>query len=163
MGDIARHAGLTSAAIYYHFRSRDELIDEIVTTFADEWSAMVTEALGDLATTEELAGFIDRHSDWVEANSRRATVYFVSSVGATSASETVRRETRYKLCDEAMLALERLGKPASTVDLTVRALGVVNLLEVGSTDMLRPSSSFQTLGRVKFRKSMVRMVQQLVA
>lgn len=162
VGDIARHSGLTSAAIYYHFRSRDEVIDEIVTTFAVAWSALVTEALEEVTSTGDFAELIERHNDWVEANSRRATVYFLSSVGTTTAIETVRRDTRYQLCDEAMRALKRLSDPRSTVDLTVRALGVINLLEVGSTEWLRSSASYQPLGRAKFRKSLVRMIQQLV-
>ena len=34
VSDIAAHCGLTSAAYYYHFASKDAILDEIVADFA---------------------------------------------------------------------------------------------------------------------------------
>lgn len=163
VADIARHAGLTSAAIYYHFRSRDELVDEIVATFAAEWSGVVAQGLTDLVALDGVPAFIDAVFDWIEADASRAMVYFVSSIGVTLASETVRRETRYATSREVGSTLQRLGDEASTVDLTVRSLGLVTLLEVGAADALRPAPAYRTLGRAKFRKALSGMVVKLFA
>jgi hypothetical protein len=89
-------------------------------------------------------------------------VYFVSSIGATSASESIRRETRYALTQQVQTALERLTDPMSSVDLTVRALGVVNLLEMSAADALGPSGPYRTLGKAKFRKNAARMMHTIV-
>jgi AcrR family transcriptional regulator len=74
VADIAGHAGLTPAAIYYHFRSRDELVDEIVLTFSQDWSAYVSQALEEQDSLAELRPFIDAHLDWIEQHERRAMV-----------------------------------------------------------------------------------------
>ncbi|MCX6431408.1 MAG: helix-turn-helix domain containing protein, partial [Actinobacteria bacterium] len=34
VSDIAAHCGMTPAAFYYHFASKDEILDEIVAGFA---------------------------------------------------------------------------------------------------------------------------------
>ena len=38
VSDIAAHCGMTPAAFYYHFASKDEILDEIVAEFAARWS-----------------------------------------------------------------------------------------------------------------------------
>lgn len=162
VADIAKRAGLTSAAIYYHFRSRDELVDEIVSVFAEEWSKVVTQSLAEIQDLGGLTSFIETNFDWVESHGNRAMVYFVSSIGTTLASENVRRETRYALTRAASGAVQRLGSETSTVDGTVRALGLVTLLEVGAADILRPVSSYTDLGEVKFRKTMATIAQKLL-
>jgi AcrR family transcriptional regulator len=162
VADIAGHAGLTSAAIYYHFRSRDELVDEIVRTFSAEWSTYLTSALADLASIDELPAFVDAHNDWIKQRSNTAMVYFVSSIGATSTGETIRRSTRHALTREAGIAIGRLTSSQDSVDLTVRALGLISLLEVASSDILRPSASYRTLGKAGFRRIMTDMMRTLI-
>lgn len=163
VADIAKRAGLTSAAIYYHFRSRDELVDEIVTCFAEEWTAVLTRELERLTSLDQLADFVNDHFRWIEANTHQATVYFVSSIGATLASETVRRETRYALTRVATDTVQRLGSGTSTLDVTIRALGLVTMVEVCAADALRPSSAFEELGPAKFRAAVTTMARKLFA
>ena len=37
VADIVERAGMTSAAFYYHFSSREELLEEVVEDFANQW------------------------------------------------------------------------------------------------------------------------------
>ncbi|MBC7632205.1 MAG: hypothetical protein H7290_12215 [Flavobacterium sp.] len=57
--------------------------------------------------------------------------------------------------------MQRLGNETTPVDLTVRALGIVTLLEVGAADQLRSSLSFRAPGKVKFRETLTEMMHKL--
>jgi AcrR family transcriptional regulator len=68
MRDIAESLGITKAALYYHFASKEDLLDGLVhpvmqamTDFAD------TAQTGELTTTEILSGFIHLTIDSVPA------------------------------------------------------------------------------------------------
>ena len=41
---IVRSAGMTSAAFYYHFASREEVLEVVVRRFAGHWISIVEEA-----------------------------------------------------------------------------------------------------------------------
>ena len=97
VSDIASHCGMTPAAFYYHFASKDEILDEIVAGFAAQWTEAVTAALGDIRTEDDVAAAIDAVLTWAEDHEQSARVYFVTSVGATSSCEAVRRRTRNDL------------------------------------------------------------------
>jgi len=42
VSDIAAHCGMTPAAFYYHFASKDEILDEIVADFAERCTVATT-------------------------------------------------------------------------------------------------------------------------
>src|SRR6516225_3497246 len=52
VADIVERAGMTPATFYYHFSSREELLEEIVQDFARKWIGMV-ERLLDAADTPD--------------------------------------------------------------------------------------------------------------
>jgi TetR/AcrR family acrAB operon transcriptional repressor len=50
MDQIARHARITKGAIYWHFRSKDALVDAILKRIRDEWQVVVLRPVRDGAT-----------------------------------------------------------------------------------------------------------------
>lgn len=62
--EIAEELGITKAALYYHFRSRDELLRSLVDPFLEEVEALLndTEARGDRRPREFLEFYFDLYA-----------------------------------------------------------------------------------------------------
>ncbi len=58
--EIARAAGLTKGALYHHFKSKEDVLYELVVGFMDQYKAGVDERLSEHPTAEE---FIDAQLD----------------------------------------------------------------------------------------------------
>jgi AcrR family transcriptional regulator len=59
--ELSEHMGFTKAALYYHFRTKDELLAALVEPIADEIAALadVPRPDGDAGRVELLAGYLD--------------------------------------------------------------------------------------------------------
>ncbi len=162
VSDIAAHCGMTPAAFYYHFASKDEILDEIVTGFAAEWSDRVQAALANIATTDDLAMCVDEVLTWVEEHERSARVYFVTSVGATSSCEGVRRKTRNDLARRAARTFREVSPEQERVRVAIAGLGFVTLLEIVARSRLELDASYRTLGPVRFRATAGQLAESLL-
>ncbi|MBI1350386.1 MAG: TetR family transcriptional regulator [Actinomycetales bacterium] len=162
VSDIAAHCGMTPAAFYYHFSSKDEILDEIVEDFSAQWSDVVGTALGKVKHREDLAECVDEVLAWVEENERPARVYFVTSIGATSACEAVRRRTRNDLGRRAARALRETAPQQDRIRLAIAGLGLITLLEIVSRSRLELDASYRTLGPVRFRATAAQLAESLV-
>lgn len=163
VSDIAAHCGMTPAAFYYHFASKDEILDEIVASFAAEWSEIVVAALDEVHSPDDLAGCVDEVLTWVEDHERAARVYFVSSVGATSSCETVRRRTRNELSRRAARTFREIAPDRDKIRLAIAGLGLVTLLEIVARSRLELDASYRTLGPVRFRATASQLAESLIS
>ncbi len=162
VSDIAAHCGMTPAAFYYHFASKDEILDEIVDEFAASWAEQVSTSLGDVHSRDDLAGCVDEVLTWVEENERAAQVFFVTSVGATSSSETTRRRTRNDLARRAARVFREIHPAADRIQVAIAGLGLVTLLEIVCRSRLELDPSYRTLGPVRFRATAGHLAEALV-
>lgn len=163
VSDIAAHCGMTPAAFYYHFTSKDEILDEIVAGFAERWSEDVSAALAEVHSAEDLAHFVDRVLTWVEDRERAARVYFVTSVGSTSSCEATRRKTRTELARKATRTYREILPDADKIKAAIGGLALVTLLEVVARDRLEAEASYRTLGPVRFRASAGQLAEALLS
>jgi AcrR family transcriptional regulator len=163
VSDIAAHCGMTPAAFYYHFASKDEILDEIVAGFAAEWSETVQSALGEVSSQEDLAGCVDTVITWVEEHERAARVYFVTSVGATSSCEAVRRKTRNDLARRAARVFREIAPGQDRIRVAIAGLGLITLLEIVSRSRLELDASYRTLGPVRFRATAGQLAEALLS
>src|SRR4051812_6574990 len=60
IAEIVQHVGMTPAAFYYHFSSRDELFQEVVTQYGEEWATRAEEWWGEATTTPQVFEVVDR-------------------------------------------------------------------------------------------------------
>lgn len=162
VSDIASHCGMTPAAFYYHFTSKDEILDEIVSAFAERWTAVVQEALEGVASPTDLTACVDTVLTWVEENDRPARVYFVTSVGATSSCEAVRRRTRNDLARRASRTFREISPEQDRIRVAIAGLGLVTLLEIVSRSRLELDPSYRTLGPAHFRTTAGHLAQALI-
>ncbi len=163
VSDIAAHCGMTPAAFYYHFASKDEILDEIVAEFAEKWSEQVQLALDEVSSRDDLPHFVDTMLTWVEDHERAARVYFVTSVGATSSCEAVRRSTRNHLGRRSARTFRELAPDDDRIRLALAGLGLITLLEIVSRSRLELDASYQTLGPVKFRATAGQLAEALLS
>lgn len=163
VSDIAAQCGMTPAAYYYHFASKDEILDELVADFAAEWSDQVQLALNEISSADDLAGCVDDLLSWVEEHDRPARIYFVTSVGATSSCEAVRRKTRNELARRAARTFREIAPGEDRVRVAIAGLGLVTLLEIVARSRLELDVSYCTLGPVRFRATAGLLAESLLA
>ena len=162
VSDIAAHCGMTPAAFYYHFASKDEILDEIVAGFAAAWGESVLAALANIRSPEDLPTCVDEVLTWTEEHERSAKVYFVTSVGATSSCEAVRRKTRNDLARRAARTFREISPDQDRVRVAIAGLGLVTLLEIVVRSRLELDASYRTLGPVRFRATAGQLAESLL-
>ncbi len=162
VSDIAAHCGMTSAAFYYHYASKDEILDEIVSGFSAQWSETVLNALNALTAQDDLPSFVDAVITWVEEHERSARVYFVTSIGATSSCEAMRRKTLNDLAGQAARNFRRIAPDLDQIRIAVAGLGLITLLEIVSRSRLDLDTTYRTLGPVRFRAAAGQLAKALM-
>jgi len=163
VADIAAQAGMTPAAFYYHFPSKDDLLNEIVSGFAQEWSAEVNARLEKAREPCDIADLVSSMITWLDDHERRATVYFVTSVAATEKSEETRRATRKALFENAIACIGRVWPDGTPAKIAVAGVALIVLLEVSSRSRLQVDESYRGLGPVRFRAAAASLAKGLLA
>ena len=162
VSDIAAQASMTPAAFYYHFASKDEILDEIVSEFAAGWSQYVTDLLGGLAHRDDLTEFIDAVLGWLDERERTATVYFVTSIGATSTCEATRKAVREDLSKKATRTVATLAPTKDKVDVSISGVALITLLETLARSRMELDPTYRTLGPMRFRANAAALADHLI-
>src|SRR3954451_11821573 len=151
VAEIADAAGMTSAAVYYHFASKDDILLEGLRALGE---AMVTEARRiqvDLAARADSIGELPvRLLEWMDGRRAEATVWFVKSSGVSLAVEQLRRELRGDLIAVFSRAARAARQKISAAEAAVVATALLSLLETSATSWLTDDESLTGLGRAKF-------------
>jgi AcrR family transcriptional regulator len=146
--DIARRAGMTPAAVYYHFPTKEDVLLALVGRTGDAISQLCragvefagvgfagvesgragSGGVGSAPVEDAVTGLIDRFLGWLETHPADARLYYRSSQGATADVEALRRKQR---ADQvaAMLRgpLKSAGESMSRTELRVVAIAVLVL------------------------------------
>jgi AcrR family transcriptional regulator len=162
VADITTHAGMTPAAFYYHFSGKDELLNEVVSTFAQTWAAEVTARLEAVRVAADVPGVMTSIVGWLDENERPATVYFVTSIAATEQAEQTRRQTRVALQDAAIAAMRRAWPAGTSAETAVGGIALITLVEVVARSRLQLDESYRSLGPVRFRQAAAALARGLV-
>jgi len=162
VAEIADAAGMTSAAVYYHFASKDDILLEGLRALGE---AMVTEARRiqtDVAAREVPIGQLPvRLLEWMDAHPAEATVWFVKSSGVSLAVEQLRREVRGELITVFSRAAKATREKISAAEAAVVATALLSLLETSATSWLTGDESLTGLGRTKFLDEIARLAQRI--
>ena len=143
---IAERAGMTPAAVYYHFPSKVEVLLELVDTIGD---ALVERF--ELAGTGELDSWLAAAYDALDAWRREAptelSLYLRASVGVSPAVEALRRRQHRELVRIAGAVVARSRPDLDAVEVPIVALGLVTLLlEAFAADAPAPRESVVAIG-----------------
>jgi AcrR family transcriptional regulator len=162
VGDIAAQAGMTQAAFYYHFPSKDDLLNEIVAGFAAEWVDELSTRLEKVQAIDDIPELVSSMVSWLDEHERPATVFFVTSVAATEKAEETRRQTRNDLYTLSIDAVRRAWPAGTTAESGVVGVALVILLEVSARSRLQMDESYRGLGPVRFRSAAAALARGLI-
>lgn len=92
--DIAKRAGMTPAAVYYHFPTKEDVLLALVGRTGDAITDLCAGAIEAAAVEDAVPALIDRFLAWMDSHPADARLYYQSSQGATADVEALRREQR---------------------------------------------------------------------
>jgi len=92
--DIAKRAGMTPAAVYYHFPTKEDVLLEVVRRTGDAISGLCSAPLETDGPDASVTALVDRFLVWLERHPADARLYYQASQGATADVEALRREQR---------------------------------------------------------------------
>src|SRR5260370_26756403 len=136
VADIVERAGMTPATFYYHFSSREELLEEIVQGFAQKWIGMVERLLEAADTPDALCDVAVALLDEIDTAGLPAKVFFLSTAKEPLQAERIRSDARKKLILSATKAVRRLAPGRDRASAYVNGVAMVVLYEVAARSRL---------------------------
>jgi AcrR family transcriptional regulator len=162
IAEIVQHAGMTPAAFYYHFSSRDELFQEVVNRFAEKWAARAEQWWAEATTVDEVLGVASRLLDWAVERRQHATVFFVTSKGAGIAIEDARRTVTARTAKAAGDALGRATARTARAVAALDGLSIITVLDCSLRAELSLDATYRTLGPRRFRDEVLDLCARIV-
>jgi len=162
VAEIADAAGMTSAAVYYHFASKDDILLEGLRSLGDALVSEARRTQQDIAEREASIGELPVHLlEWMDERRAEATVWFVKSSGVSLAVEQLRRELRVELISVLTRAARASRARISTAEAAVVATALLSLLETAATSWLTEDESLTGLGRERFLDETARLAERI--
>jgi AcrR family transcriptional regulator len=148
--DIAGAVGMTPAAVYYHFASKEQILLEGLERFTAGMLDEVRASLPAKGDPGGIAAMMSNILSWARRNRSSATVYFVSSIGLNLLVERLRRDTRIELIELFEEAVRRVHGRMRAAEAAIMAVGLVSLLETATASNLSQDSIYRGLGARRF-------------
>lgn len=136
VADIAQRAGVTAAAVYYHFPSKDDLLLELVDRIGRQLAAVVSPPAA------------DRFLTWLDRHEPEARLWFVTSTGVSPAIEARKRDMRREISTQLS---EPLRPALSGVEADVAAIALLTLFEEVARARLGDGELAGALGPAELR------------
>lgn len=162
VAEIADAAGMTSAAVYYHFASKDDILLEGLRLVGEDIVAEARRAQQDIAGRHASIGELPEHLlEWMDERRAAATVWYVKSSGVSLAVEQLRRELRGELITVLTRAAKAARPTISASEAAVVATALLSLIETAATSWLTEDESLTGLGRRRFLDETVRLAERI--
>lgn len=146
---------MTPAAFYYHFSSREQLMEEVVADFCKIWVTTIERLLSEASTVDDLAGVGTSLLDEIEPREQVAKIFFLSGAATLAVVEQLRRDARTRLIKSAARAVKRVDRRRSGPDALVNGITMVTLYESAVRSRLVLDETYRTLGPRRFREELV--------
>lgn len=162
IAEIVRHVNMTPAAFYYHFSSRDELFQEVVSSFGESWATHAEEWWGQAASLQDVIDVCGHLLDDAIGRRAHATVYFVTSKGVNVAIEVARQAYTARAVAAATAAIVRAEPVRTPTSAAVDAVALNTVLESALRAELSLDSTYRTLGPRRFRDEFVALCTRVL-
>jgi AcrR family transcriptional regulator len=130
VADIAAAANLTAAALYYHYPTKEDVLLDGLTGFADVLIEQVSVFL--FRNNGSPQGLPLHLLDWLAQHHDSAVVWFVHSNGLSIAVEACRRATNDRLLTEIINAVRSTSRGFSLPHASVIAAALLAEVEVSA-------------------------------
>lgn len=161
VADIAARAEMTSAAVYYHFSSKDQVLVEGMRVFADALREQLETLMVGHRSGSEIGPTVTALVVWLGEHRSAATVFFVSSAGMSQEAEALRQEIRTQLLDELVRLVRKGREPVTDAEAAVIGLGVLALLETAAVSQVRGDDVYRSLGHRSFIHEVGRLAERI--
>lgn len=162
VAEIAEAAGMTSAAVYYHFASKDDILLEGLRGVGEALLAEMTRNQRAVAADSCSIGELPvRLLTWFDERRDDATVWFVTSAGVSLAVEQLRREMRNELIAVLTRAAKACRPTASAAEAAVVGVALLALIETSAASWLTEDESLTGLGRKKFLEETALLAERI--
>lgn len=151
VADIVDRAGMTPAAFYYHFSSREQLLEEVVEDFAETWVTTIEAEFGKARTVEELCQIPVTLLSEIEGSQEVARIFFLSAASAPMLVERIHRDARNRLVAAAIDAMVRIAPKRAIAVARVNGVALVLVCEMAVRAHLSLDESYRVLGPRRFR------------
>ena len=151
IAEIVQHVGMTPAAFYYHFPSRDALFEEVVSTFGEDWASRAEEWWGEARMMADVLGVAGQLLDWAVEHRQHATVFFVSAKGVSIAIEEARLAAKARTSAAAGDAIVRATSAKEGAGAALDGLSLITVIESSLRAELTMDPTYRTLGPRRFR------------
>lgn len=148
--DIAGAVGMTPAAVYYHFASKEQILAEGLQRFTDELIEEVRTNLPGAGEANGIPELVSHIVGWARRNRSQAAVYFVNSVGLNPLIEARRRSTRIELIELFQQAVRSVHGKVRPAQAAVIGVALVSLVETSIAANLSQDQVYKGLGARRF-------------
>jgi AcrR family transcriptional regulator len=142
---------MTPATFYYHFSSREQLLEEIVQDYAEQWIGMVERLLAAADTPDTLCDVAGAVLDEIDTAGQVAKIFFLSTEKEPLLAERIRNDARKQLIRSATKAVRRLAPKRDLATAHVNGVTMIVLYEMAARSRLSLAEPYRTLGARRFR------------
>ncbi|WP_329281591.1 TetR/AcrR family transcriptional regulator [Streptomyces sp. NBC_01451] len=161
VADIAARAEMTSAAVYYHFSSKDQVLAEAMRAF----TGALREQLQAITRAHEpgsaIGASITTLLAWMGEHRSAATVFFVASAGMSQDAEALRQQSRTELLEELVRLIRKARASVSDAEAAVIGLGLLALLETAAISQVRGDDVYRSLGHRSFVREVGELAERI--
>lgn len=161
VADIAARAEMTSAAVYYHFSSKDQVLAEAMRAFAAALRGQLQAITQAHEPGSDIGASVTTLLAWMGEHRSAATVFFVSSAGMSQDSEALRQESRTELLDELVRLTRKARGTVSDAEAAVVGLGLLALLETAAISQVRGDDVYRSLGHRSFVREVGELAERI--
>ncbi|MBB1029730.1 TetR/AcrR family transcriptional regulator [Dietzia sp. SLG310A2-38A2] len=162
VADIAAEAQMSSAAVYYHFSSKEEVLLGGLRIFTERMLEYLRARIDD-DPEASLGELIVAVLEWSDAHRAASLVYFVRSPGWSLSIEALRREVRLELLSIFTGELRVRDRITSTATQGAAATALSSLLEVSAASWLTEDAVLANLGRRRFSDEVRELATDIVS
>lgn len=159
---IAEAAGMTSAAVYYHYPSKESIILSGIAAVGQGYLSAVRRAGDDVAQGAGLGTIPIEVTKWAES-APGAYAYFVAAAGLSPAVESERRRNQIEVVDHLRRAVTNLRPDLKAPEISVRAVALLTVTETGVTSVLTLDRATRGLSPSRLRAEVAALAEQIVS